>query len=329
MKVWYDEYSLNVGDSLSASIDHGLSISNYGIVILSKKFFEKGWTKQELGALITKQANSNKRIILPIWHNISREEIQIHSPILADTVAAKSTEGIENIATRLYRQTKGIRTIYDFSSDARLKEGLSSLFKSVRERELLIQGEENEIVFIILTKIYLISKGYRNVFISYQPFSDSLSSNEEDAESLKKIMDTLMNLNFVASKAWGTISITHQGIKKVENLLEVSPEMESNLQPSYRFMDSIGKTEKTWISEIQKLRYEVLRQAYDLSPQAPGPVNLFKIGEPLGIEHEKLQRIYFYLEDEDLIDFYALGGDFIINDKGKKLIETPDKRRIF
>src|SRR5918993_2534097 len=101
LKVWYDEFTLNIGDSLSESIDYGLSKSHYGIVILSKKFFEKGWPRQELAALITKQVNANKRIILPVWHNISKEEIEIHSPILADTVAAKSSEGIPNIARKL------------------------------------------------------------------------------------------------------------------------------------------------------------------------------------------------------------------------------------
>jgi hypothetical protein len=41
LKIWYDEFSLHIGDSLSASIDHGLSISEYGIVILSKNFLRK------------------------------------------------------------------------------------------------------------------------------------------------------------------------------------------------------------------------------------------------------------------------------------------------
>jgi hypothetical protein len=32
--IWYDEFSLKIGDSLSKSIDKGLSDSKYGIVIL-------------------------------------------------------------------------------------------------------------------------------------------------------------------------------------------------------------------------------------------------------------------------------------------------------
>jgi hypothetical protein len=120
---------LDVRDSLGTSIDRGLSISDYGVVILSKNFFAKDWPPQELSALITKQVNLHKRIILPIWHNISEDEIQKYSPILADTVAAKSTDGIENIAMKLYRVIKGkeLTPVYHFSSDTKLKEGLSSL----------------------------------------------------------------------------------------------------------------------------------------------------------------------------------------------------------
>ncbi len=43
IEVWYDEFSLKVGDSLRRSIDLGLSKCRYGIVVLSKSFFRKEW----------------------------------------------------------------------------------------------------------------------------------------------------------------------------------------------------------------------------------------------------------------------------------------------
>jgi TIR domain len=331
LKIWYDEFSLHIGDSLSASIDKGLSISDYGIVILSKKFFEKGWPLQELSALITKQVNLCKRIILPIWHNISKAEIQKYSPILADTIAAKSSDGIENIATKLYREIRGreLRTVYNFSSDAKLKEDLSSLFKSLDERELVLKAAEEESELVILTKLYLISKGYRNIFIPFWPFSEFLSSGKKGRERVTKIISTLINKKFVASKALGTISITHIGIKKIETLLEDLYKKDPLSQPVSQFLLLINEVEKLKILEIQKLRYNILKLTYDLSNQKKSIVNLFKIGEPLGIEKEKLERIYFYLEDEGLIDFYALGGCFFITDKGKELIEKRSSNRIF
>lgn len=48
LKVWYDEFELLLGDSLISKIDFGLNKSRYGVVVLSKHFFRKSWTKMEL-----------------------------------------------------------------------------------------------------------------------------------------------------------------------------------------------------------------------------------------------------------------------------------------
>lgn len=41
LKVWYDEFELKIGDSLSRSIDRGLAGSTFGIIILSKAFLKR------------------------------------------------------------------------------------------------------------------------------------------------------------------------------------------------------------------------------------------------------------------------------------------------
>ena len=51
LKVWYDEFSLRLGDSLSASIDKGIMDSRYGILILSPNFLNKNWTDYEYRSL--------------------------------------------------------------------------------------------------------------------------------------------------------------------------------------------------------------------------------------------------------------------------------------
>lgn len=329
LKIWYDEFSLEIGDSLSRSIDRGLLLSDYGIVIVSKKYFEKSWPKQELEALITKQVNLNKRIILPIWHNISKEEVQQKSPILANTVAAKSSEGVENIAAKLYKDIHDTKMAYNFSSNAKLKNDVSSLIKSIDESESLLRQTEEELALVILTKMYLITEGYSNFYISSWPFIESLSSSEREREKLRTIVSILIDRKFVISKALGTISIAQHGIKKIEKLLEDTHRQDYVSQPT-EFLHSIGEVEKSKVLEIQKLRHDVLKLAYDrISNQKIRVVNIFEIGEVLGIEREKLQRIHFYLEDEGLIDPISLGGSFLITDKGKQLIEKGDSNRIF
>src|SRR5712691_812752 len=70
VRVWYDDFTLNVGDSLSRSIDNGLSRSDFGLVVLSPAFFEKKWPEYELRGLTAKEIAGSK-VLLPIWHNVS------------------------------------------------------------------------------------------------------------------------------------------------------------------------------------------------------------------------------------------------------------------
>ncbi len=99
--IWYDEYELTVGDKLLERIDDGLTKSRYGIVVLSKHFFKKEWTNKELGGLTAKEANGQK-VILPLWHNITKEDVVKSSPILASIVAIiTQTKSIAEIAGEL------------------------------------------------------------------------------------------------------------------------------------------------------------------------------------------------------------------------------------
>ena len=99
IKVWYDDFVLEWGDSLRESIDKGLVNSRYGIVVFSKAFLskKKKWTKHELDGLFAKEIDG-KKVILPIWHNISREELLQYSPAFADRLAKNSQfDSIEDI----------------------------------------------------------------------------------------------------------------------------------------------------------------------------------------------------------------------------------------
>lgn len=144
------------------------------------------------------------------------------------------------------------------------------------------------------------------LFVYDYPFSDLLCSNEEQQQRLWKSLEDLKGQNLITSKALGAFSITHQGIKKIENLLESSFQKDSN-KANINFMQSISEEQKQEIFDIQKLRYDILKKAYEKSNQGIKNANIHEIGELLGIQKEDLNRIYFYLEDEGLIKFYVLG----------------------
>ena len=110
LEVWYDEFSLNIGDSLSQKIDEGLSKSKYGIVVLSEHFFKKPWTKRELSGLTSREMVENRGVILPIWHRVSVEEVLKFSPPLADKMAGSSSDGINNLIRSLVKKIKPVES---------------------------------------------------------------------------------------------------------------------------------------------------------------------------------------------------------------------------
>jgi hypothetical protein len=105
--VWYDEFQLKVGDSLRRSIDHGLAGSKFGIVVLSPAFFAKRWPQYELDGLVSKEMEGGK-VILPIWHKVSKSEVMSYSPSLADKLALNTmTSTIDELAVALADVLKG------------------------------------------------------------------------------------------------------------------------------------------------------------------------------------------------------------------------------
>lgn len=100
-RVWYDEFTLKIGDSLRRNIDRGLAGSRFGVVVLSEHFFRKEWPNKELDGLVALEVQGRTRI-LPIWHKVSKDEVAHYSPTLADKVALNtSLSGVGKIADEL------------------------------------------------------------------------------------------------------------------------------------------------------------------------------------------------------------------------------------
>jgi hypothetical protein len=106
LRVWYDSYTLTIGDSLSQSIEQGIKDSKYAVIVLSQSFFVKKWTRMELNAFFSLERN-DENTILPIWHNIGVDEIRTYSPLLADRVALTSQRGVDYIANEIYKKISG------------------------------------------------------------------------------------------------------------------------------------------------------------------------------------------------------------------------------
>ena len=131
VKVWYDEFSLQLGDCLSASIDKGLQESRYGLLVLSKSFLGKNWPEYEYRSLLSRQIDGEK-VLLPVWYGVSKEDIKNYSLFLADILGITIT--VENLTKAVQIIVKKVRP--DIWQELRMRLWL---------RKMVQEGERKEV----------------------------------------------------------------------------------------------------------------------------------------------------------------------------------------
>jgi TIR domain len=86
--VWYDEFSLRVGDNLRDSIEKGLKECKKCILILSPNFLSnRGWTKREFDSVFTREVLEERHVVLPVWHGVGMQDVYDYSPSLLNVKA--------------------------------------------------------------------------------------------------------------------------------------------------------------------------------------------------------------------------------------------------
>lgn len=91
LKVWYDEHSLRIGDSLIDRIEEGLQTCRFGVMVVSPNLIANHrWPKREFRSLMTRDIEDGHGIILPIWLNVDRRQVRDYSLDLAERVAEKA-----------------------------------------------------------------------------------------------------------------------------------------------------------------------------------------------------------------------------------------------
>ena len=136
ISVWIESEILQYGDNWRRKINEGLAKSRFGVVILSKSFFQKDWTRMELDALLSRERNGVK-VVIPIWHKVSRYDVTDFSHILADRFAADTSTGLKKIASNIKCVVEYERKItIDNEKDELLSRGkLLNLTENSRDPE--------------------------------------------------------------------------------------------------------------------------------------------------------------------------------------------------
>jgi len=174
VKVWYDEFTLSLGDSLRQSIDYGLANSTFGVVILSPSFLAKNWPKKELDGLFSKEAEG-KKVILPVWHQIDQAGLSKYSPMMADRFAVSTAKGLDAVV-------KEIMKVVDPDS-AYLSDGKLGVAINPRTIALLSEGWTTRSFFTVTNKG---NDTVFSVYVKISVISDSIKASDLKIEPTQK-----------------------------------------------------------------------------------------------------------------------------------------------
>lgn len=104
LAVWYDDTDLRLGDGVRKSIDNGVRKATFGVLVITPNYLTRQWSQYELDGLVAREIGEG-RIILPVWHGVSRDDVLVCSPALADRVALDSSKkSVAEIAFQVAEQ---------------------------------------------------------------------------------------------------------------------------------------------------------------------------------------------------------------------------------
>lgn len=81
LRVWYDRYEIQPGDSISDKINDGLEKSDMGVLFLSKNLLESVWGRNEVNYFFQKRMNTDSKTFVPLNLDLESDE---KPPLLQD-----------------------------------------------------------------------------------------------------------------------------------------------------------------------------------------------------------------------------------------------------
>lgn len=197
LRVWFAPLALGIGAKLLDSINAGLIASEYGLIVLSPVYTAKSWTSYELDVLHRQHIEQGKKLF-PVWHGISKEQLDSWNPGLSGIFALKSTEATSSIADKVAKvvykgsPTVGVAPSYE-NPQWRFLQGQGELFANSEKGgafNLFEAAELSDESF----PLYVYDRPHtkKEIFLAvtkalYYQNSDAISISKEQQDRLVKL----------------------------------------------------------------------------------------------------------------------------------------------
>ncbi|WP_273484109.1 toll/interleukin-1 receptor domain-containing protein [Desulforamulus ruminis] len=121
VNVWFDNWSIKIGESITWQVEEGIRENEYLGIVLSPEALQSEWVKSEIGAGWIKQMQTKKIIVLPIYYRECtipffladrkyadfRNDYQAGFEVLAGVLGLKGTDILSLENWRKFAKKKG------------------------------------------------------------------------------------------------------------------------------------------------------------------------------------------------------------------------------
>lgn len=194
--TWYDRDQLTLGDSLLHKIGEGLNECDFGVVVLSKNFFAKKWPRAELDGLFALETKERK-VILPIWKDVTEADVKAFSPILAGRLGSRSEHGVGAVVEDIERAVQAAQRAVEVNPLAHAIDRLKRLDREITTSEQIAHLHKSlEGKRIIKESAKLVIHEVRSAVADVAKESKRLSYDYEHSNELEFIFRGSFNLEF-------------------------------------------------------------------------------------------------------------------------------------
>ncbi len=260
LRVWYDEFSLQVGDHLRRSIDEGLARSRFGVVVLSRHFFAKEWPQWELDGLAAREV-AGRKVILPLWHEIDADEVRRFSPILADRVAIKTSIGFDGVVQGILRVIgrPSIRLGDISTADTETGKSASAKRRSGAAGDRIHWLGSLKTIGAVMVGLATIIGVLHQIGVFDAMFRSSSKSKRETKDQIRVSGSVAVKTNIAGVQVWiddKSVGETEPGKTLIVTNVSIGTHVAKGLKTGYR----------EWVREIEVMAQTTTNVSMDMEP---------------------------------------------------------------
>lgn len=152
LNVYFVGDRLTAGDLISDTINSGLEQSHFCVLIVSPNYV-RNWPAIERNHILYREKKEGRKLVFPVWNNITREDVARHFPELIDHYAPSTDTGLDAVAEHLQKAIHKRKSEEGEKNKVKEKGGET-------EQSKVTGSSTGKILLFMLAAILLLAFGY-------------------------------------------------------------------------------------------------------------------------------------------------------------------------